>query len=30
MAAFGFLKRHMDDTIGEKWTPDVRGPACFR
>jgi len=30
IAAFGFLKRHMDDTIGEKWTPDVRGPACFR
>jgi hypothetical protein len=26
----GFLKRHMDDTTGEGWTPDVRGPTRFR
>jgi hypothetical protein len=30
IAGFGFLKRHMDDTTGEGWTPDVRGPTRFR
>jgi hypothetical protein len=30
IAAFGFLKRHMNDTIGEQWTRDIRGPLHFR
>ena len=30
IAGFHFMKRQMGDTIGERCTPDVRGPVHFR
>ena len=30
IAAFGFMKRHMESTVDQDWVTDVRGPSRFQ